>query len=41
VGVSGSATELPRDRFPAIIHLLLSASREISRRFLEPVPTAA
>ena len=41
IGVSGSTTELPKDRFPVISHLLLSASLEISRRFLEPLPTAA
>jgi DNA-binding IclR family transcriptional regulator len=41
VGVSGSTSELPKDRFPVIIHLLLTASQEVSRRFLGPVPTAA
>lgn len=41
VGVSGSTRELPTERLPAITHLLLSASQEISRRFLEPVPADA
>jgi IclR family transcriptional regulator, KDG regulon repressor len=41
VGVSGSTTELPNDRFPAVIHLLASASLEISRKFLEALPRTA
>ena len=41
VGVSGSITELPKDRFPFISHLLLSGSLEISRRFLEALPMTA
>ena len=38
MGVTGTTTELPRDRFPSIIHLLLSTTREISRSFLESMP---
>jgi DNA-binding IclR family transcriptional regulator len=41
IGVSGSTSELPKDRFPVISHLLLSGSLEISRRFLEALPMAA
>jgi DNA-binding IclR family transcriptional regulator len=41
VGVTGTTVELPQERIPAITHLVVLVSREISRRFLEALPTAA